>query len=225
MPLVDVAPAAVETALAQGVVGLALLRRGVDLDVWDAWDVERECSCVAKTLRPDRVADDAARRALLQEGRLLAGLAHPNLVRIYAVVEQPRPLLVLETVGGATLEHLLERHRRLAVPDLAELGLQLGSALGFLHRHGWLHLDLKPSNVVCDNGRAVLIDLSIARRPGRGRRGAGTRQYMAPEQARGGRVDVFSDVWGLGSVLYEAAAGERAYPDGVAGSACEFIDQ
>jgi len=76
-----------------------------------------------------------------------------------------------------------------------------------------VHLDLKPSNIVSEAGRAKLIDLSTARRPGRARPGVGTWCYMAPEQARGGGVGVPADVWGVGVVLWEAACGDTPFAD------------
>ena len=82
--------------------------------------------------------------------------------------------MVLETLTGATLDALLEEGP-LSVADTALLGLQLASVLGYLHRKGWLHLDLKPANVVVEQGRATLIDLSLA-----GPRRIGTAAAPAP---------------------------------------------
>jgi eukaryotic-like serine/threonine-protein kinase len=190
------------------------LHRSRVLDVYDAWSVGRQCRCVVKTLRADRLGDLGARRRLLAEGRLLEVLRHPGIVQAYETVRSPRPLVALETLGGETLAHLVERRRRrLSSRELAFLGLHLSSAIGYLHGRGWLHLDLKPSNIVADHGRAKLIDLSIARRPGRAKAGVGTWCYMAPEQARGGQVGPPADVWGLGVVLWEAACGDTPFGD------------
>lgn len=206
------------TELAPGFEVIEHLNRGNRLDVYDAWSRERACRCVLKTLRPDRATEPRARRALEQEGRLLRRLTHPHLVRAYELTHASadgRPVLVLETLGGETLSHLIHRldegGRRLPVAEVAELGRQLASALTYLHHHGWLHLDLKPANIVAEAGRARLIDLSIARRPGRARPGMGTFEYLSPEQARGGRLTAAADVWGLGAVLYSALAGEPPY--------------
>ncbi len=76
----------------------------------------------------------------------------------------------------------------------------------YLHAHGQLHLDLKPGNVIVDNGTAKLLDLSLARAPGRVPAGYGTPDFLPPEQARGGAVTAAADVWGLGAVLAAAAA-------------------
>jgi serine/threonine protein kinase len=118
----------------------------------------------------------------------------------------------METLSGETLAHLIERgERRLAPVEIAHLGLQLCSAIQYLHGHGWLHLDLKPSNIVAEAGRAKIIDLSVARRPGRARDGIGTWCYMAPEQVTGGDLGPAADVWGIGTVLWEAATGQPAF--------------
>jgi eukaryotic-like serine/threonine-protein kinase len=191
------------------------LSRNQALDVYDVFDEGRWCRCVAKTLRPDRAGDVRALRRLRREGRLLARMTHPHIVRAYETLEAPRTIVVLETLTGETLDHLIgRRSRRLAAAEVAILGLHVGSAIRYMHAQGHLHLDLKPSNVTVDGGIAKLLDLSLARPPTRsGPRGVGTRRYMAPEQARGGAFTAACDVWGLGTVLYEAAAGRAAYED------------
>jgi serine/threonine protein kinase len=199
--------------VAPGYRVVQLLRRGEEVDVYDVWSSERDCRCVVKVLRPDQVGDRAARRRLVGEGRLLAGLAHPHLVRAYEVREGRDPLVVLETLTGETLGHMVDRGgRRLATAELGALGVQLCSAVSYLHRHGVLHLDLKPSNVICQADQAKLIDLGIARAPGPGRPGVGTPAYMAPEQWRGGELSEATDAWGLGALLYRSAT--RASPFG-----------
>jgi eukaryotic-like serine/threonine-protein kinase len=214
------APVASEPPLARGVEiapgyrVLSHLHRSRLLDTYDLWSDERESRCVGKALRPDRRDDARARRRLIAEGRLLAVLTHPHIVRAYDTVVDEHPLVILETLGGESLDHLVRRSRqRLRQDDLVVLGLQLGGAVRYLHAHGHLHLDLKPANVViADDGRARLLDLSLARPPGPARPGVGTRPYQAPEQARGGVLGPAADVWGLGAVLWEAATGRRAFP-------------
>ena len=189
------------------------LRRGADVDVYEVWSEERACTCVAKIVRPDRRRDRRPARRLLREGRLLRRLAHLHLARAYAVYTDP-PTVILEVLTGQTLERRLVDSGRLPAEEAACLGAQLCSALHYLHRQPLLHLDLKPSNIVCERGLAKVLDLSIARRPGRARRGVGTRHYMAPEQARGGLVTPATDVWGLGVVLFEALTGQPPFPLG-----------
>jgi serine/threonine protein kinase len=193
---------------------IAHLHRSRALDVYDAWSDERGCRCTVKTVRPDRLGEDDVVRGLLHEGRLLISMSHPNLVRAYAVHTAPRPALVLETLGGETLAHLVENGAKPLSPvELGHLGLQLGSALRYLHGRRILHLDLKPSNVIVEPGRVKLIDLSHACPPGPAPAGRGTWCYMAPEQARGDPVGAAADVWGLAAVLYESAASRAAFGD------------
>ncbi len=190
---------------------LALLADGRRLETWDAFDEARGTRCVVKLLRAERRHEPRVRQAVLLEGHLATTLAHPHLVRGYDVLDDP-PAVVLETLRGATLAALVDEEP-LGLADVAELGCQLASVLGYLHRHDWLHLDLKPDNVVVDHGKAVLIDLSLAGRPGAGRPGAGTRGYLAPEQATGRGLSAATDVWGLGMTLIEALARTAPYGD------------
>jgi serine/threonine protein kinase len=196
--------------LGDGLEVIAHLARSNVLDVYDAWDARRGCRVAVKTLRPDRRRDRRARRALLREGRLLAGLAHPHLVRAYEARDGERPFVVLETLRGATLGALIEQ-RPLSPAETSHLGLQIGSALRYLHGERLVHLDVKPSNVIADSGVAKLIDLSIARRPGRVKAGVGTWSNLAPEQARGGLAGPPADVWGLATILHEALTGEPPF--------------
>jgi serine/threonine protein kinase len=190
---------------------VAHLNRSLQLDVYEVWSAERHCSCVAKTLRPDCEGNERARRRLLEEGRLLQSLTHPHIVRAYETIDAPRLTVILETLDGETLEHMLARRRRLAPEEVRWLGVHLCSAVSYLHRQGYLHADLKPSNIISDSGAAKLIDLSLARPPGPAPKGIGTRAYLSPEQAQGGSLDARADVWGIGVVLHEAITGRRPF--------------
>lgn len=199
--------------IAPGYEVVELLSRGSALDVYEVWSLERLCSCVAKTVRPDRVEVSRVRHRLLQEGWLLRELAHPHLARAFETVEgAAAPVVVLETHVGMTLEEMVAvLPRRLPLADLCHLGQQLASALHYLHGRGYVHLDVRPANVMAHAGTATLLDLSIARPPGRVRRGLGTQEYLSPEQGAGEVVSAASDTWGLGVTLHEAATGVRAF--------------
>jgi eukaryotic-like serine/threonine-protein kinase len=208
------APTAVQGLAEFGYEVLDHLHRSRGFDVYDAWSTERQCRCVIKTPRADRLDDPKLWRRLEREGRLLYRLTHPHILRGYDVIEGPPPAVVTETLRGKTLEYLLETSRRLSVAEAAVLGMQLCSAVAYLHNQGYLHLDLKPSNVVIDAGRAIVIDLSIAREPGPSTRGLGTWAYLAPEQALGDQLGPAADVWGIGIVLYEALTGRPLFGEG-----------
>ncbi|MFC9457753.1 serine/threonine-protein kinase [Streptomyces sp. NPDC056983] len=215
------APAVPASSLAPGtcpVPGyeiLGHLARTGWLDLYDSWSQERACRCVVKVLRPDCLGDAGLRERLLREGRWLRTFTHPHLVRAYEIFESPEPLVVLETLTGETLSHLIDRlRRRPAAGDVVLLGVQLCSAIHYLHGQGVLHLDLKPSNVVVDCGHAKVLDLSVARPPGSAPPGVGTFCYLSPEQARGGGLSAAADVWGIGITLYEVATGDVPFDCG-----------
>ncbi|MFE7230480.1 serine/threonine-protein kinase [Streptomyces sp. NPDC001231] len=196
-----------------GYLVLGHLARTGWLDLYDSWSEERACRCVIKVLRPDLRDDPELGGELLREGGWLRDFTHPHLVRAYETFAAPEPLVVMETLTGETLAHLLGRlRRRPAATDVALLGVQLCSAVHYLHGRGLLHLDLKPANVVVDRGHVKVLDLSVARPPGNARRGTGTFCYRSPEQARGGLLTAAADVWGIGVMLYEAACGDVPFP-------------
>lgn len=198
--------------LTPGYEVIAHLHRSNSFDVYDAWSKTRACRCIIKTPIPDKLEKKGVTSSLLREGRLLKSLTHPHIARIYEVIKEPRPAIVLETLTGETLSHLIKtRTHRLPLHDLAHLGSHLCSAVHYLHHNDILHLDLKPSNIVSERGMAKILDLSIARKPGRGKKGVGTYYYLSPEQARGDVFGPAADVWGIGAVLFEATTGKPPF--------------
>jgi serine/threonine protein kinase len=209
---VDHPPLPAGGALAPGYTILAHLHQSNNYDVYDVFSEERSCRCIAKTPRQDLLKSEGVAARLLREGALLEDLTHPHVARLYERIEGPPPVLIMETLTGETLAHLIDtNYRRLPIKEVAHLGLHLCSAVHYLHGRGILHLDLKPSNIVSERGMAKILDLSIAHPPGPTKAGAGTTQYMAPEQVRGDDVDASTDVWGIGAVLYEAATAEPPF--------------
>lgn len=197
--------------LVPGYTVLQLAHRSRLFDVYEVWSVERHCRCAAKVVRPDRMEETKGRRRLLREGRLLLSLSHPNILRGYELFRRPRPVLIVEALPGMTIGYWIEEHGPLKKEDIVHLGIHVSSALSYLHRQDVLHLDLKPGNLLASYGIVRVIDFSLSRKPGRASRGAGTHIYLAPEQARGRAVGAATDVWGLGTVLWEAAAGHPAF--------------
>jgi serine/threonine protein kinase len=171
-----------------------------------------------KIVRPDRVADEGSLRGLRGEVDILGHLSHPSIVRAFgAVLDGPRPHVVLEFLDGPRLSTLIRR-RGLAPEQLLPLGIGMCSALHYMAVRGVLHLDLKPRNIVMA-GPPRLIDLSVARRvdqvPGI-TSPIGTDAYMAPEQCvpeRFSEIGPPADVWGLGISLYEALAGRHPFAE------------
>lgn len=192
---------------------ISLLSSANSYEVWDAWDRERYARVILKLPLPEKRDKASTVERLLREGRLLESLSHPHIVPAHELIRDPSPMLVMESLGGASLSHMIEAEPPLSDVEIGFLGLQLTSALAYLHRSGHLHLDLKPSNVIADAGRARLIDLGLATPPGPIEAELGTWSYMAPEQVRGGLVDGTADVWGLGATLFDCAAGFPPFND------------
>lgn len=200
------------TELAPGYEVRFHVARSRVLDVYDVWSNERDTHCVAKALRPDRVHQIKPRRRLYREGRILLAMTHPHIVRAYELIAGATPVLILEPLTGGSLDHVLREDGPLEPGVVAELGVQLCSAMHYVHGRGLVHSDLKPGNVIGDRGFAKVLDFSLARAPGRGHAGRGTASYLSPEQARGAMVTGATDVWGIGAVLYAALTAHAPFP-------------
>lgn len=192
---------------------------GSAYEAYLAFDEVTYAPVVVKLVRPDQVGDEHCLRGLRREVDALATVNHPVVVRgLRHQLGGPRPHVVLEQVDGPRLSSLLRRYGPLQEQQYLPLAVEVASALHYLRRIGWVHLDVKPSNVIM-GAPARLIDLSVARpvADAARSRGIGTDAYMSPEQCdpdRYGEPGPASDVWGLAATLFEAVAGYRAFDHG-----------
>jgi len=202
------------------VIAQKLLGGGEAYEAYLAFDEVLYSPIVIKVVRPDQVDNESTLRGLRREIAALDRVEHPAVVRYFhADAEYERPYVALENIDGPRLSSLVRRHGQLPVQQLLPLGLEVASALHYLRHRDVVHLDIKPSNIIM-GAPARLIDLSVAR----SERAAaeltspvGTDAYMAPEQCdptQAGTPGHPSDMWGLGTTLFHAAAGYPAFDAG-----------
>ena len=201
--------------IAPGRTTLKAIGGGNRYEVYLVWDEHLFSVMVAKVLRPDLVEEEYALRGLRREMEALETLAHPVLLRAFdSYIEGPHPHVVVEHLEGPTLKRLLRRGGALPVEQMLPLGLHVASVIHYMAEEGWVHLDLKPDNLVMGSPPRV-IDLSLARTIERARRLTdyiGTNAYMPPEQCNPrGDVGPPADVWGLGATLYHAVSGKLPF--------------
>lgn len=204
--------------IAPGRVVVERLGGGRRYEAYLTWDERLLTLTVAKILRPDRVGDPDAERALRREAAFLSRLAHPVLLRAFdAVFDGPHPHLLLEYLDGTNLRQLLRRHGPLPLEQLLPIGINVCAALHYLAAEEVVHLDVKPGNIVV-GVPPRLIDLGSARtleEVAQRRKPIGTVAYMAPEQCDpssfAGAIGPAADVWGLGATLYHAVTGEPPF--------------
>jgi eukaryotic-like serine/threonine-protein kinase len=205
--------------IAAGIHALQLLGRARRYEAYLAWHDPMLTTVVVKIIRPDRVGDPSALKGLADEARALRELVHPVLPRGFdQVLDGPRPHLVLEFLEGPRLSTMIRKYP-MAVEQIIPLAVQLCSAIHYMAYRGWVHLDVKPKNIIMA-GPPRLIDLSIALSVDEAATldvPLGTDAYMAPEQCEPGKRGILgppSDVWGVGVSVFEALVGELPFGRG-----------
>ncbi len=192
-----------------------LVGHGGMSSVYKARDSLLERHVALKILHEQYNADEDFVERFKREARSVAQLQHPNIVTVIDRGEADgRQFIVFEYIEGENLKELVVRKGRLAIREALEIALEVARGLSFAHQNGIIHRDVKPQNVLLNgDGQAKVTDFGIARSldtDGMTQTGAvlGTSNYIAPEQASGQRVGAHSDVYALGTVVYESLAGE-----------------
>ena len=188
--------------------------------VWRAHD-ERTGEVVAiKRLHPHLIEDESARERFRREAAAMEAIRHPNVVAVRdAILDEDEPALVMDFVAGRSVAELAVDGHRFDEAEALAVGAAVADGLGAVHERGIVHRDLKPANVLIgDDGVARLSDFGIAV----GLKDAtaltaedgvvGTLRYLAPERLAGEPATPATDVWGLGTVLYEMLTGVAAFP-------------
>ncbi|MGK7311457.1 MAG: protein kinase domain-containing protein [Candidatus Longimicrobiales bacterium M2_2A_002] len=193
--------------------------------VYLAQDLKHERQVALKVLKPELAAVVGGER-FLSEIKTTANLAHPNILPLFDSGEADSFLYyVMPYVEGESLRDRLDREKQMGVEDAVRLAREVAEALDHAHRQGVVHRDVKPANILLQDGRPLVSDFGIAlavSQAGGGRLtetglSMGTPHYMSPEQASGDRdVDPRTDVYSLGCVLFEMLTGEPPYGGGTA---------
>ena len=216
-----IAPTSLSSRLATALAGRYQIEREIGrggmATVHLARDLRHGRWVAIKVLREELAAAVGAER-FLEEIRVTASLQHPHILPLFDSGSAAGLVwYVMPFVEGETLRSRLARERRLAVEDAVQLVREMADALEYAHRHGVVHRDVKPENVLLQSGHALVADFGIAlalenaggARLTRTGITLGTPSYMAPEQAAGDRpIDARTDVYALGAVLHEMLAGE-----------------
>lgn len=196
-----------------------VLGRGGMGTVLRAFDPLLQRVVAIKVMQVELLAEPGAAERLMSEARAAAAVEHDHIVPIFSVeTYEGRPAIIMPMLRGRTLaEHIKEQNGPLAIPELLRIASEATQGLAAAHARGLIHCDIKPGNIWLESphGRVRLLDfgLAIGRHDGMASSAgiSGTPGYLAPEQAQGGTLDVRTDLFSLGCVLYLLATGRPAF--------------
>ena len=212
------------------------LGRGAMGITYKALDINLRCPVTLKVIRQKLLSDESARLRFLREARAAASLRHPNVASVFYLGRTGENFFyAMEFVEGETLENLIKRSGRLEVKTALEIVTQVTAGLAALNKQGLVHRDIKPSNIMMSMGDggaviAKIIDLGLAKAVNEGSSQtaisipggfAGTPEFASPEQLAGVGVDIRSDLYSLGVMLWEMLAGRAPF----GGSPAEMMYQ
>jgi serine/threonine-protein kinase len=193
-----------------------LLARSGMASIWRAVDTETGATVALKIPHPQYEGDVVFSQRFQREEEVGQRLDHPHIVKVLRPQKKSQPYLAMEFVEGRSLRALMQEQRPFPTEQALDLAGQVCDALAYMHGQGIVHRDIKPENILVDaSGRAKILDFGIALDESARRltwtglsNTIGTPDYMAPEQIGGRRGDERTDVYAVGTLLYELLTGE-----------------
>ena len=197
---------------------LEILGEGGMAFVYKARDTQLERFVAIKTLKPNYVNQNTFVERFRREAQTAANLNHPNIVQIFDWGIDEEPYFVMEYIEGNTLTSIISKNRTISLSDILFIGSQVSSGLHAAHMKGLVHRDIKPGNImITPDGKVKVTDFGIVSLQNEEsditKTGSilGTASYISPEQAQGKPVSIESDLYSLGTVLYELIAGRPPF--------------
>ena len=197
---------------------LEILGEGGMAFVYKARDTQLERFVAIKTLKPNYVNQETFVDRFKREAKTAANLNHPNIVQIFDWGIEEEPYFVMEYIEGNTLTSIITKNRTISLSDILFIGAQVSSGLHAAHQKGLVHRDIKPGNImITPDGKVKVTDFGIVSLQNEEsditKTGSilGTASYISPEQAQGKPVSIESDLYSLGTVLYELIAGKAPF--------------
>jgi len=197
---------------------LEILGEGGMAFVYKARDMQLERFVAIKTLKPNYVNQETFVDRFKREAKTAANLNHPNIVQIFDWGIEDEPYFVMEYIEGNTLTSIIAKKRTISLSDILFIGAQVSSGLHAAHQKGLVHRDIKPGNImITPDGKVKVTDFGIVSLQNEEsditKTGSilGTASYISPEQAQGKPVSIESDLYSLGTVLYELITGKAPF--------------